>query len=91
MPTASGTKKIELPVYTYPFEMRLKAAGVLKGKGVSPDWGYLERKELAKALKAHMETVLGRKLKDDIDVTSYERPVAKWLIQYQEIMAALED
>ena len=81
------TTSVDLPVYSFPQDIRKTAALVWKGPQVAIDWAYLEKPLHSGQIKAEIALVAEI---DKIDFTKTNRLVLRWLLNNKEIEKTLE-
>ncbi len=81
-----ATNTVELPVYSYPQEIRKAAALVWKAPHVAIEWAYLEKPLHAAEIKTELAVLAEA---DKIDFTKTNKIILRWLLHNKEIQATL--
>lgn len=82
------TKKIELPVYTQPQNIRLAATTLLSNGHEAVEWGFIENQKSADVIKDEL-SLLGET--DTIDFSKLQTNTLKWILNNKQLESALSN
>lgn len=89
VPPASGPQKveIELPIYTYEFAIRKKAAGIMGNASADIGWAYVEKITAENLYKEDGKPV---KERDSFKLELFEPAARNWVLEYDEVKKGIE-
>ncbi len=85
----SKVLNVNLPIFAYPYDVRIAAAGLLRpDRALNPAWGLLERTSVSKAYKTQLNSALTVPL-EKARPEGMPRAAARWQIENKRVLDAM--
>ncbi len=81
-----SVQHVELPVYTYPQDIRLAAVNLLSNDHEAIDWGYSQKNKMSDLVRDEL-SIIGDT--DKIDFNSLNKAVLKWYLFNKQLESSL--
>lgn len=83
-----SSKPVELPVYTYPQNIRVAACSLLSNGHEAIDWAYIEKMKADELIQSEL-SILGDE--NQIDKTKLSKDVRVWLLNNKQLQSSLSN